>query len=74
MFLKDANLKKSHLSLFMQMADLVAYSARLKLEHEAGKLTAKRIERGHHELYDMIPTSAINLRATNKRKDGFASI
>lgn len=70
MFFKDGNLKKSHLSLFMQMADLVAYSARLKLEHESGTLSAKRINRGHHALYDMIPVETINLRATNKRKDG----
>ena len=70
MFFKDGNLKKSHLSLFMQMADLVAYSARLKLEHESGTLSAKRVNRGHHTWYDLIPAETINLKATSKREDG----
>ena len=48
MFPKDANIKLSELSYFIQIADLVCYAARLKLEFENRKLAAKRIEREHH--------------------------
>jgi hypothetical protein len=70
MFVKDGNFKKSHLSLFVQMADLVSYAALQKLRAELGFLDAKRKERKHHELYDLIPRRTINLKATTKREDG----
>jgi hypothetical protein len=69
MFPKDANMKSSDLSYFMQVADLVAYSARLKLEHERGTLAAKRMSRGHHTIYDSIPQAQLNRVATFKRND-----
>ncbi|AMN38744.1 DUF3800 domain-containing protein [Rhodoplanes sp. Z2-YC6860] len=69
MFPKDANIKHSDLSLFMQVADLVSYAARLKLEHERKTLTAKREGWGHHLLYDAIPKPQLNIAATMKRKD-----
>ena len=69
MFPKDANIKASDLSYFLQVADLVSYSARLKLENERGHLSAKRVARGHHSLYDSLPRSKLNLAATMKRKD-----
>jgi hypothetical protein len=70
MFVKDGNIKRSKFSLFIQIADLIAYVARLKLENEAGTLAAKRVGRGHHELYDALPRNIVNLRATSRRKDG----
>lgn len=69
MFPKDANIKHSDLSYFMQVADLIAYAARLKLEHERGQLSAKRTDRGHHLIYNSVPRAKLNLASTMKRKD-----
>ena len=74
MFPKDANFKSSRLSYFLQIADLIAYAAGLKIEHEHGTLAAKRVSRGHHTLYDAIPPALINLKATAKRKDGIVQM
>ena len=74
MFPKDANFKKSHLSYFLQMADLVVYAARIKLEAEANTLTAKLMRRGHGTVYDSLPTAVLNLKATKKRTDGIVPI
>ena len=69
MFPKDGNTKNSAFSYFMQVADLVCYAARLKLENERGTLSAKRAERGRHTLYDTIPTTRLNTLATLRRPD-----
>jgi hypothetical protein len=69
MFPKDGNLKTSDLSYFVQVADLVCYAARLKIEHERGNLAAKRVSRDHHTVYDSIPKAQLNLLATFKRRD-----
>lgn len=74
MFPKDANFKHSDLSYFIQLADLIVYAARMKIEHERGELSTKRASRGHHLIYDALPSATINLRATKKRADGIASI
>lgn len=74
MFPKDANIKHSDMSYFIQLADLVVYAARMKIEHEMGHLAAKRVQRGHHEVYDALPLQTINLKATTKRTDGIAKI
>lgn len=74
MFPKDANFKRSDLSYFVQMADLIAYAARLKIEHEKGTLAQKRVARRHHELYDHIAPGVVNLKATKYRKDGIATV
>lgn len=74
MFPKDANLKASNLSLFLQIADLVVYSARLKLEAENGTLQEKRRKRGHADLYDCLSSAKINLAATGRRKDGIVPV
>lgn len=69
MFPKDGNMKHSDLSYFMQIADLISYVVRLKIEHEQGKLAAKRIGRDHHVVYDSIPRAQLNTSATFKRRD-----
>lgn len=69
MFPKDANVKASKQSLFLQMADLIVTAARLKLEGELGHLTAKRTAWGHATIYDSIPPAIINQAATKKRAD-----
>jgi hypothetical protein len=57
------------LSYFMQIADVICYAARLKLENERILLAAKRLQRGHHKIYDAIPLSRLNRSATMKRRD-----
>jgi len=74
MFTKDANIKRSHYSYFIQAADLIAYSALQKVKEEAGVLNAKRVQRNHHTLYNAIPQASINLAVTRRRKDGIAPI
>jgi uncharacterized protein DUF3800 len=69
MFPKDANTKSSNLSYFVQIADLVSYSVRLKLEGEHKTLAAKRVGRGHHQVYDSLPAAQLNRVATLKRRD-----
>lgn len=74
MFPKDGNIKRSALSYFIQIADLVAYAARTKIEHEIGRLTAKRTARQHHLIYNALPIKQLNLSATAKRTDGIVPI
>ncbi len=74
MFPSDANLKPSHHSIFIQIADLVVYSARIKLESELGTLNQKRITRGHHLLFDAVPAATMNKKATGKRADGIIPV
>lgn len=74
MFLKDANFKVSDLSYFIQIADLVTYSANIKIQHEQGLMQAKRVRRAHHTLYDSIPNNVVNLNVTTRRNDGIAPI
>jgi len=74
MFAKDANIKDSRLSPFLQIADLVSYAALTRLKYESGKLSTKRTRLGHHELYDAIPIDRINIRVTQRRTDGLCPI
>lgn len=72
MFTKDGNIKKSDLSYFIQIADLICYAARLKLEYERKTLSSKRIARRHHEIYDQAPANQLNTLVTWKRDDAIA--
>jgi hypothetical protein len=69
MFPLDGDIKNSHLSYFVQIADLICYAARLKIEHETNRLSVKRTERGHHMLYGSLPKAQLNSLATFKRPD-----
>lgn len=70
MFTKDGNFKKSHFSYFIQIADLISYSALQKMRFETGILNAKRVQRGHHRLYDTLPKHTVNFAVTRARTDG----
>lgn len=70
MFTKDGNFKKSHFSYFIQIADVVSYAALQKMRFESGVLNAKRVQRGHHQLYDQLPQATVNLAVTRSRRDG----
>ena len=74
MFPKDANMKASDKSLFLQIADLAVVTARLKIQQERGELNAKRVKRGHHLLFDEFAPHACNVAASGKRADGIVAI
>jgi len=73
-FIEDGNQKRSDGSFFLQVADMVAYAALTKLKAEAGKLSTKRLALGHDKLFDQIPKTSLNLKATTKRNDGIVKI
>lgn len=74
MFVKDANFKRSDLSYFVQMADLVTHAANIKIRHENRLLQARRVRRAHHTLYDSISLQVLNTNVTTRRNDGIAPI
>ncbi|RJF75843.1 DUF3800 domain-containing protein [Rhodopseudomonas palustris] len=73
-FPKDASMKVSELSYFMQIADLISYAARIKIEQELGKLAAKRVAREHHTVYDALPAEKLRTVSTKKRRDAIVPI
>ncbi|PIW27224.1 MAG: hypothetical protein COW30_11185 [Rhodospirillales bacterium CG15_BIG_FIL_POST_REV_8_21_14_020_66_15] len=75
MFTKDANIKQSCACFFTQAADLVAYSAFLKIKSEQGQLTDWQNANNLENLYDHLPIAKINIRATNAQpRDGIVRI
>jgi len=63
-FTKDANIKESEHSFFIQLADLVAHAAFLKLKGEQARLTPWQAQLAADTLYDVIPLNALNTRAS----------
>lgn len=66
MFTKDANEKDSKHCYFTQVADLVAYAAFLKVKSEQGQLKDWQKQYRWDNVYDEIPRSALNSKATGK--------
>ena len=73
-FIEDGNPKSSKDSYLIQIADLVAYAALQKIKAERGLLSQKRLDRGHHLLFDEIPMRVRNTRVQPARGDGIAII
>ncbi len=65
MFTKDGNEKDSKHCLFTQTADLVAYSAFLKLKGERGELEAWQKKLRLENLYDSIPAKLLNIAVSH---------
>ena len=63
-FTKDANIKESEHSFFIQLADLVSHAAFLKLKEEQGRLTPWQAATVAHTLYEAIPLRVLNTRAS----------
>jgi hypothetical protein len=75
MFTKDANEKDSKHCYFTQLADLVAYSAFIKMKGERGTLTPWQTQYAMSNLYDSLPTRLLNLRASSKApRDGIVRL
>ncbi len=68
--LKDANFKDSKQSLFIQIADLVAYATLKKIRKEHGRLSDR--EKSHFVglLHDQIPKRILNTRVDHATYDG----
>lgn len=63
-FTKDANIKQSQHSFFIQLADIVAYSAFLKAKAEIGLLPDWQAGLGLGDLYGGIPVRVLNTKAS----------
>jgi hypothetical protein len=66
MFTKDGNSKTSKHCYFTQAADLVAYSAFLKIKAEEGALTDWQAKYRLGTLHDELPKKVRNVQAQNK--------
>ena len=64
MFTKDGNEKDSRHCFFTQIADLVAYSAFLKIKGQFGELEPWQAKYNLGTLYDEIPATLVNTRAS----------
>lgn len=73
-FTKDANIKKSHDSWFIQVADLVSYALFLKIKAEQESLAEWQANLGLQDLYDHIPKRVLNTRASTQDPDGIVRL
>jgi hypothetical protein len=65
-FVKDANFKQSHHTLFIQLADLVVYGALMKVRQRTGNLTPWQQKYGLDSAYDGIPGRVVNKNASRR--------
>ncbi len=67
MFLEDGNEKNSKHCFFTQLADLIAYSAFLKVKEENGDLEPWQSQVSAGNIYESLPKQMLNIRASNFR-------
>ncbi len=65
MFTKDGNEKDSKNCLFTQLADLIAYSAFLKVKHENSALESWQEYYQAYDIYDRLNPAYVNTKAQN---------
>lgn len=73
-FTKDGNIKKSHDSWFIQVADMISYALFLKVKTERGEATQWQNDLGLGDLYDHIPKRILNTRASTSDPDGIVRL
>jgi len=73
-FTKDANFKDSRHSFFIQVADLLAYAAFLKIKGERGSLAGWQAALSAGDLYDAVPIRVLNTRASTKGPQGIVRL
>lgn len=73
-FVKDANIKESEHSLFIQLADLLSYAALLKLRGERSTLTDWQHELELGRLYDVVSVQALNTFASRTDPQGLVRL
>jgi len=64
LFQHPANIKESEHSFFIQLADIVSYAALMKVKGEMGRLTPWQEATSLASLYDTIPVTVLNTRAS----------
>lgn len=74
MFTKDGNNKVSKFCYFTQLADLIAYSAFVKIKSERGALTDWQERLMLRNVYDHFPTRKVNHRASSRYPDGIVRL
>jgi len=74
MFTKDGNEKDSKHCQFTQLADLIAFSAFLKLKNERNGLEPWQAAYSLGNLYDSLPLRIVNRKATSKHTDGIVRL
>ena len=67
MFVEDGNEKDSKFCQFTQLADLIAYSAFLKIKAERGELEQWQLNVNAGNIYDSVPKRLLNLAASGKQ-------
>jgi hypothetical protein len=73
-FVKDANIKKSQHSQFIQIADLVAYACLARSRSEVGRLTSWQEANVLGSLYDSIPERVLNRKASRWDPQGIVRL
>jgi hypothetical protein len=73
-FTKDGNEKDSKHSYYIQLADMIAYALFLKIKGERGGLTPWQGVNHLETLYDQIPISKLNLKASTKDPQGIVRL
>jgi hypothetical protein len=73
-FTKDANIKQSEHSFFIQLADAVSYAAFLKLKGETRSLEPWQEALGLNQLYDAIPMRVLNTSASRQDRQGIVRL
>jgi Protein of unknown function (DUF3800) len=75
MFVKDGNEKNSKHCHFTQAADLIAYSAFLKIKGERGSLTPDQELYSQNNIYDALPQNLPNRRVSGRApQDGIVRL
>ncbi|HLY38564.1 MAG TPA: DUF3800 domain-containing protein [Candidatus Binatia bacterium] len=69
-FVKDGNTQDSSHSLYVQIVDLIAYAALLRIRRRYGGLTPWQIRFGLDDAYDAIPIQVCNLNAARGEPRG----
>jgi hypothetical protein len=59
-FVKDANIKESEHSFFIQLADMLSFACLLKVRGEEGRMTIWQAGMSAHTLYDATPLGSLN--------------
>ena len=73
-FTKDANMKDSKHSWFIQIADLVSYAAFLKVKGEIESLRPWQSQLGLERLYSAIPSTVLNTSASRGDPQGIVRL
>ncbi|UCC73028.1 MAG: DUF3800 domain-containing protein [Gemmatimonadota bacterium] len=74
LFTKDGNIKRSHFSYYTQVADLIVYALFLKIGKEQGTLHTWQEQNDLGDLYDQIPLSQLNTRASHSDRQGIVRL